>query len=555
MKITLFLFTFLFISQAAWAQNLSQNLEKLYRGNPGLVTQLNPELLRVEAAKVFKDPATAASVVKALQADLPGFMAARAEVITKIRQSPNTLRRVVVSGQSVTGMVNAAIAAQSGHKVDVYDLRMTYTRDIQWSSRQSVLDTLAAIDPQLAEKYKQRISSDLKKGYLEIKPDGTSKHYTPASMESADPRRIPQTAAAMLDERSVSIVQTKVFEELLYDYLKNHPNVVQTKGKIELGPIDPKTGRHLVTEYKDVTPKGQKEKVYEKIRTGDPITVIAEGTGSSNRAALGIQNVPVSPSRLQIAGVVIIENSGEIVTHYRNESPGRMVTGSMGTEGSGERWVVADIDPAAVTPKASKFGTDPSSPEYKTERGRLIEAEFKRIASLNMRMPIDKVSDLKVGGAIEGLALQTFDHQQKISNKAASGSNVLLQGDAVGSGHWSVGGGMHVGAVSHPERFKQYLTEVDGGRSEKAAALAYSSGALADSQVWGEKGLYYFYNHLSHEDATKAYRESIILYNQGKVETPERALELMLPGGKASRSLKNIRLACPDIVKYVLGEI
>jgi hypothetical protein len=132
--------------------------------------------------------------------------------------------------------------------------------------------------------------------------------------------------------------------------------------------------------------------------------------------------------------------------------------------------------------------------------------------------------------------------------------NVLLLGDAVGNGHWSVGGGMHIGAISHGERLKKFLTDVNGGKPLSEAVKKYSAGALNDSRAWGEKGLYYFYNNLSEADAAKVYQESAALYKEGKIITPERAQELMTPGGRAARSVKNIRLKCDDIISRILGD-
>jgi 2-polyprenyl-6-methoxyphenol hydroxylase-like FAD-dependent oxidoreductase len=537
------------------AQSWRSDLEQLYRSNPGLVTQGNPEILKKEATRTLKDPAKVSGILKEVETNLDGFLKARSEIIEGMRLNPiKGLKPVVVSGQSVTGMVAAAIAAQSGHKVSVYDLRMKFTRDIQWSSRQSVIDTLASIDPKLAEKFTKEVGKDLHRGYLAMQGEVHTLEAA-SSMKKGDPRRIPQIAHEMLNAEDVATVQAKVFENLMYDYLSHHPNVTQKKGKIEVSPLDPLNGQHKVTEYEDVTPKGQKEKVYKKVAEGYPLTIVAEGASSSTRTTIGVQSAPISAKRLQVAGVIEIENGGEIVTHYREESPGRMVTGSMGTSGSNKRWVVADIDEARIKPNTKKFGTDPSAPEYLKERTRLLEIEFKRVAALNMRMPIKKVADLEIGGAIEGQPLSTFELQQRISEKGASGTNVLLFGDAVGNGHWSVGGGMHTGAIAHAERFKQYLTAVDGGLSQKAAAQSYSAGVLQDSRTWGEHGLYYFYNNLSHEQAAQAYKEAANLFFEKKVESPERALELMLPGGRASRTVKNIRLNCNDIIKHVLGDI
>lgn len=550
------LFLVLFTTASVLAQPLSKlelTLEKVYRTNPGLVTQFNPEILQKEIRKILKAKGPTDELVDVVRDDLAAFLSSRERVIQNIHKHPNlSLPRVVVSGQSISGMVAAAKAAQSGHKVNVYDLRMTYTRNIQFSTRQAVVDTLASIDPKLAEKFLREVGTNLVNGYIEIQPTGEVTNYGSSALTSGDPRRIPRSGAEMLKDPVDSVVQTKVFEKLLFEYLRTHPNVVQTKGKIEIGPVDPKTNRHKVTEYADVTPPGQKEKVYRKLTEGYPITLIAEGGSSASREALKIENVPVSKKRLQVAGEVEIEASGEIVTHFRTEAPGRMVTGSMGTTGSNRRWVVGDVDEARITPDARKFGADPSTPEFKAERARLLEIEFKRIAALNMRKPISEVEKLKVNGAIEGFPLQTFDFQARLSRKAASAGNVLLMADAVGNFHWSVGGGMHVGTVNHPERFIQYLTAINAGTRPEVAAAEYSTGALEDTMAWGTRSLYFIQDNLPPKEAGRAFKEAVQMYFDGKVPTPEKALELLLPEGRKSLRVMEVKFDCKEGIQHFL---
>ena len=204
-------FAFLFV-QMVFGQTDALDLERLYRANPGLATQANQAILHAEALKILKDPAAVARIDKLVKGNLAEFNTARTTAISALRASPVTgLRPVVVSGQSVTGMVAAAIAAQSGHEVRVYDLRMNYTRDIQWSSRQSVPDLLASIDPQLAQRYNDDIAKEMSRGYLSFGDDSHNIRYPVIPVESPDPRRVPQIARDMLKYDDVATVQTRVF--------------------------------------------------------------------------------------------------------------------------------------------------------------------------------------------------------------------------------------------------------------------------------------------------------------------------------------------------------
>lgn len=558
MKMKTYFFLPLLLSLSAFGQTGPQDLERLFRMNPGLSTQANPEILEQEARRLLG--AEAATRVRTLvRGDLPTFMRERTAIINRVRTNPGVpLRRVVVSGQSVTGMVAAAIAAQSGHQVDVYDLRMTYTRDIQWSSRQALADILASIDPELAERYRTEVARDLSRGYSAIQPDGSVQTFTPGRIADADPRRIPLNPDDMLGASSVGTVQTRKFEQLLFDYLSRHPNVRQQRGKVEFGEVNARTGERDVSEFRDVTPQGQREKVYELVERAPndrPIAVVAEGAGSASRQSLGIQSLDVSPGRLQVAGVVHLEQGGQITTHYREEAPGRMITGSMGTSETGLRWVVADIDEERITPDFDRFGSDRNAPEFKAERQRLLEAEFRRIAEMNMRLTPGSLADVRISGAIEGLPLSTFELTQHISSAGRSGNNVLLLGDAVGNGHWSVGGGVHIGAISHGERFRQFLTAVDGGTSIASASRVYEAGVLTDSRAWAREGLHYFYDSLPTEDTNRVFQEATRLHQEGKVSSPMRAIELQIPDGRAATEIRPIRMNCRDIPLRILGEI
>lgn len=552
-----FFFLFVAISFEAWAQTPPQDLEALFRANPGLITQAKPEIIRSHAEKLL-GKAAAERIYKFMKSDLDSVNQVRMLVITKVRTNVGKpLPRIVVSGQSVTGLLTASIAAQSGHQVDVYDSRMAYTRAIQWSSRQAVPDAIAAIDQNLAVAYTKEVAQDLVLGSTQIKLDGTvAAGLPPSAMDTPDPRRIPTNTFNMLDAPVVSNVQTKKFEELMYAFLSKHPNVRQHKGKIELGPIDPVTGNHSVREFEDVTPKGQKEKVFKEItpKGPAPIVVIAEGAGSSTRSALGIKSIPASPARLQTAGVVHIDKGGEIVTHWRPEKPGTLITGSIAVKGANERWFATDIDERKITPDKS-FGTDKSAPAYVQERARLLDLEFKRIAEMNMQLAPGALKDVKVSGAIGGLPLQTFELEQHISSRASSGNNVLLAGDAVGNGHWRVGGGMHVGVVAHPERFRQFLTDINGGVPLKEALKKYEAHAISDSSIWVRSGLHNFYDKMDPKVARAAFDEAQKLVREGKIETYARALELQFPEGRKATKARPIRLSCDKIPLRILGDL
>ena len=126
-----------------------------------------------------------------------------------------------------------------------------------------------------------------------------------------------------------------------------------------------------------------------------------------------------------------------------------------------------------------------------------------------MELPLGAIQHTEIEGAIQGQPISVFTLQQKISDTATMGENVILIGDAVGNSHWSVGGGMQIGAVSHAERLKTLLFDIEMGMAKQQALRKYSYGVLKDTQAWGEIGIADFYPHLEKTLVRQSYRKSV----------------------------------------------
>lgn len=533
-------------------------LEQIYLKNPALRVQLNPTEFKARATPIVGAEA-AKELTNMMLSDkgFPVFNSLRMELIDSLRGKPPGLQRVVVSGGSITGMYNAALLAQMGHQVTVYDTRHDqFSRQIQWSSRQSMADALASIDPDLAKKFQERVARRLDVGYWSIDTHGQRELHRTPDMETPDPRRVPQTGEAMLRGSSVATVRVEEFEKLLAEYIDNSmPNVERRWGTVELGKLDPKTGKYAVTEIRieQTIDKIKKQIPIENPKGDVPLVIGAEGSGSALRKSTPAEFVPVTEARSQVAGIVYVEQGAEIATHYREEAPGLMVTGSMGHRGSNMRWVVADIDLSKIEPDPKVFGTDAMNPQYNNERQRLLEEEFRRIAAGNLGRPMKDVAVMDVSGAIRGRQVADFQLSQSISSTGHAGNNVFFIADSVGNGHWSAGGGAHVGMISHGERMKTLMGDLYGGIPEADAIQRYDRGVLSDTEAWGRKGMHYFYDSLSDADADEVYRTAVALWREGRVETPRRAVELMLPDGRKTKKIRPIRMPCKGILDFVLS--
>ena len=365
-------------------------------------------------------------------------------------------KHAVVSGQSTTGMVAAAILAKSGYYVDTYDIRNKYTRNIQWAARQSLVDELASIDTKLEKIFLEKVARPLYRGSIHINLDGIRREKKHDSVRQGNPSKLPKNGVEMMAYPSVVNMEARVFETLLRAYLQSLPNVQCHWEGIKL--------KRRGDSY-----------AVEGIGVPDLI-VIAEGANSKTRNFLGIRSLPMSQSRMQMSGAIGIDSGGVMIKHRRYErGPFIMLTGVMGRKGSGKTWIVADIDPS------------------KLKNQEEINDEFRRLAAASLDLSTENIKNLEIFGSIDGMPIALFPLQQTISDAATAGDNIIFIGDAVGIGHWSVGGGMQIGAVCHAERLKILLLDIDSGMAKKEALQKYSEGVLSDTKAWGEAGLRDFY--------------------------------------------------------------
>lgn len=344
----------------------------------------------------------------------------------------------IVSGQSIIGMLAAAVLAKSGYQVDCFEIRDEYTRNIQWAVRQSLVDELASIDEKLADSFIKEVAGQIYKGSTHVYADGYRRCKRHNWLEQGDPSRLPSTCDEMMANSSVAIVEAKVFETFLKKYLQTLPNVHLHKGYFAEGPQIP------------------------------DLIVIAEGFNSKSRNTLNLPLTSAAENKLQIAGTLAIDSGGIMLKHWRDEDGQMRLTGIIGRAESNSTWIVADIDPTKI----------------KTQDD--INAEFRRLAAEALDLPIKTIEELKISGSIGDMPITSFLLKQAICETATKGDNIILIGDAVGSGHWCVGGGMQTGSVCHIERLKTLLSDIELGIPKAAALTKYSDAVIRDTKTWIE---------------------------------------------------------------------
>lgn len=344
----------------------------------------------------------------------------------------------IVSGQSIIGMLAAAVLAKSGYQVHCFEIRNEYTRNIQWAVRQSLVDELASIDEKLADSFIKEVAGQIYKGSTHVYADGYRRSKNHDCLGQGDPSRLPSTCDEMMANSSVAIVEAKVFETFLKQYLKSLPNIHLHKGSFAEG--------HQIPD----------------------LVVIAEGFNSQSRNALNLSLIPAGENKLQIAGTLGFDSGGIMLKHWREEDGQIRLTGIIGRAESDSTWIVADIDPAKIETQDD------------------IDAEFRRLAAEALDLPIKTVEDLKISGPMGDRPVTSFLLKQAICETATHGDNVILIGDAVGTGHWCVGGGMQTGSVCHLERLKTLLADMELGMPKTDALNKYSNAVIKDTKTWIE---------------------------------------------------------------------
>jgi 2-polyprenyl-6-methoxyphenol hydroxylase-like FAD-dependent oxidoreductase len=490
-------------------------LKQVYAQFPSLKVNADRRALEAAATKVL-GVGPAKALLRAL-ADKDTYLAARASALTPSVSSASGAfgaqlpQRAVVSGLSTGGLLSAVVLAKAGYRVDAYEQRDRYSRNIQFGSRQALIDELASIDPWLSERFLE-ISSPLVRGFV-YTAGGERRVIERARPHAGDPTAIPRSGEEMLKDVAITIVECKVLEEVLFEYLQQQPNVtVHRNEKLELGAADAE-GRYSVAG----------------VGTPD-LVVVAEGANSATRKLLGINSMATSPEERFIAGVVERPSGGRTSMRYDDTkrpdgSTERLLTMALGSAKAHETWVLAEVPKSFSADPAA--GLDPASDEYRAAQQAIIEKEFRAEAALVME---HDVSDVAVRGPIEmpGSKPTLFSLQQRMSDHAIAGSNVVGLGDFVGNAHFSVGGGMATAAVSHVERLKSLVFELELGTDKLAAMKKYEQGAIADSIAWGRRGVPEMYPDLDEEKVSDAYVKAVTDWLAGKNKDPLAALEKLL---------------------------
>ncbi|MBK7857079.1 MAG: hypothetical protein IPJ65_00385 [Archangiaceae bacterium] len=494
----------------------ANQLSQVYAQFPSLKVNADRRALRAAATKVLG--AGAAKKLLATFDDRDTYRAARTSALSSFAEvtapdADQQLPRAVVSGLSTGGLLAAVVLARAGYRVDAFEARDSYVRNIQFSSRQALIDELASIDPLLSERFLE-ISSPMSQGFT-YTVGGQTQRIERKLPHQGEPLDLPQTGEEMLADVTISVVECKVLEQVLFDYLKTQPHItIHRNSKLELGAQDAE-GR------------------YEVKGIGTPeLVVVSEGSNSPTRKALGIENAVTSPGERIIAGVVAAPDGGNAAMRYDDKqlpdgSTERILKMAMGSAKTDMTWALIEV-PVAFDPDPDPAeGLAPDSEYFSEAQQEAIDDQFREEAALVMARDLDDVE-------LEGPFQKAHSHpslftlQQTMSKSAVAGTNVVGLGDFVGTGHFLVGGGMATASVSHIERLKALVFDLELGTDKAAALRKYEQGVIADTLAWGRRGIAEMYPDLLETAVSDAYVAAVTEWISGKNKDPLAALEKLL---------------------------
>jgi 2-polyprenyl-6-methoxyphenol hydroxylase-like FAD-dependent oxidoreductase len=449
-----------------------------------------------------------------------------------------------VLGGSISGLMASLLLSQKNFVVTLYEKRPDYNRNIQWSCRQIFIDYLSHINEAIAAEFVELVSP-IENGFRRLSdkslkfPNGAYSHAempgpkdrTPDEQREAcaEALRIP-CEKAFRDYPAVGIVRTQLFEAFLrekIEHLENKVTIIYEEAP-DCVPTD-SGNRYVLVD--DVT---RKETNYDLI-------VVCEGAKSKTREDVGIKSIPLSRVRKQISGDVKLPRHGMIIQYQHAKKDKEHAKDKTSTEfmlslvlstndTTASCWVIGDVSAErakeideltskiekakgeikrlASEIKKAKPGAE--SLELQNEKARMEaeqlasekakdeveDLEFRKIAARAMLDTERNIERAEYKGVIGVEKVKSFGIQAKISNIAFAGNNLILAGDAVGEGHWSVGGGMHVAGMFH-QRHLDKLAEVLCTRpapdKQLEALKTYSNGVLCDTKTWILLGIRDYY--------------------------------------------------------------
>lgn len=379
------------------------------------------------------------------------------------------IRQAIVIGGGPGGLAAAIALAKKNFDVTVIELRADekgqkplHARPHQISLRQTSLDSLKDLGA-----YEEVIS---KSGFVEkesvLRVDEHSTQVEKKKPEAVSVRRDGMYIhPGMLDTDSVSQVRISDVEKALYNEAQKLGIKVQAGHVAELK----KNGdSYSVSSHQAKLVGNKVEKTGDSKDYGTPeLVIVADGAGSPTRQALGIDVKEESDSKFYLGGHVQKGLGPQTVKVAKREG-GQFTRHIMGTghQKYEETWVSVEI-----TPEEAKL-----SPQERTE---LLAKKAQYV------FPDRTVTPQDVGWG----AGQITTVQNRRAERTTAGDNVVLFGDAAGTGSVWVGGGLNLALTTHLKALEHLVDSLKTTRTGKERPLqVYNKTIQWATSRWHQAG-------------------------------------------------------------------
>lgn len=478
--------------------------------------------------------------------------AAKKELLnmTAMASSREHKPKAAIIGGSIAGLMSGLVLHDNNFDVVLYEKEEKYVRSIQWTVRQSFINYLYSVDNTIGEYLQSDLISSISNGYRYLSdktqryPKGAYMHLRREASESPKSSELTQKSCAdSLDDDSVGIVRAKELEAYLFQQLgrKSHTELLRPQKA-------PKCVRLADGRY--ALENGTEEP------TPYDLIVVCVGAGRSRSEIFKmIDYKPLGRERAQVSGDIKLERQGMVIQYQhakvdkerlKNLPSGELLFSALLSRDDETTtcWVVGDVSTEFLD-----LYTKESDAENANLMADLARTECGKIAARTMLETDEGVLEAGIDGVFSK-TVNMFSSQAKLSTTAYAGSNLILAGDAVGAGHWAVGGGMHVAGMCHQKRLNTLASKWHYTKDQKDWQLAleeYSEGVLEDTKAWISRSMQYYYLSIPKEVVDAVYEEVLEAFKKDStIDAPNEMRERIVSvyfGPKSDTPAKDAGIA------------
>lgn len=416
------------------------------------------------------------------------------------------MRSAVVSGLGPNGVMAALELLRSGYHVTVVEKRPGYTRPIHLHLRESYLEDVRRLSPELHAQLME-ISTPIAEN-LRDKPATPGKGWFRRlfAKTTAPPEEPADIVTSRLGLPLLRHVRLDAAERLFFAHLDRQSVVLRRGFILDLAPDQ---GR-----YRATIRKAQSDEPPEDLGSPD-IIVLAEGGKSATVGQLGLESVRFSyPKHFMSAHVAIPfgPRTRRIDTDVRQLvgdpalSPAPVSLWACGHGDPDEgTWIVIEVPEELIAQLPAQ------AEEYFLEGAtRLLEGRADRET---IRRSLDAGAVLAGSRSGNGTFAGTFKFEQQCLRFPAAGENVVVLGDAAGMGHHALSSGLEMGACDLIP-LQRLVQDLNAGTPQKGAIERYAQTVYRSRITLLALGMREYYPNLAADP----------------LDTLHRAAELFDPG-------------------------